>query len=371
MKRRGIRFRISPDGALGVVDPDPSALEVMRAIDPTFAVRSSPLEEFDGPRLALARTLPAGVSASALARLPTETLWRRHATLLRRMRRGACGSLREGDASMLDLKVELARRALKTCGLCRSRCGVNRLEGQIGNCGLGPEAYVGEHFLHIAEEGPINPSYNMSLQGCAMRCRYCQQFALLPIRPRVGRRLDASLWGDMNLSGARSLSFVGGNPDESLAAILDFLRVVPKDFTLPIVWNCHGFAERVALTLLDGVVDVYVPDFKYGSDECARRWSGVEGYVAAASKNVGRMVGQRANVFVRMLVLPGHFDCCHAPALRVLSRHRGRLRVNVLGQYCPDWKVRERDGEMGHRVTEDEVRAARAYALSLGLGLVE
>jgi putative pyruvate formate lyase activating enzyme len=235
---------------------------------------------------------------------------------------------------------------------------------------------VAEHFVHVAEEPPINPSYVFNLAGCGLRCRFCQQGALLdPDRVR-GHPLGAALWPTMDLQGARSLSFVGGNPDESLYAILRFLETAPGDLALPVVWNSHGYGTAEGLALLDGVVDAYVPDFKYAGERCARRLSGAPGYPAVVRTTIAGMLRQGVPVIVRILVLPGHGECCHLPSLRALAEHAssapgGVLLVSVRGQYAPDWKITRRDGVLARRVRPGEVAMVRGAAHEVGLALVE
>lgn len=374
MFRRAIRLRVDPAGGLEIVDPDPSLVDVLRAVDPEFAVQKAPLEGFQRPRVQDTRNRYLALTDEDLRSLSTDDLWRRHDLAL------SGGTAREEKAqcpgkagpSLLDLKAELARRALAACRLCGHMCGVNRLGGEVGKCGLTEVAFVGESFVHVAEEPPINPSLNINLMGCGLRCRFCQQFPVLQVRPGKGRLLDEALWDRLPLREARSLSFVGGNPDESVYAILQFLRQAPEELGIPVVWNCHGFGAQVVYRLLDGVVDCYVPDFKYWDDACAFRWSGAPGYRSHVTSGVLAMVKQNVPVFVRLLVLPGHFECCHGPALTWLTREVGsRVRIRVMGQYHPDYLVPAGKGEMGRRPTAGEVSQVETFATELGLPSVD
>jgi putative pyruvate formate lyase activating enzyme len=372
--RHGIRLRVDHDGKLEVVDPDPSAVDLMLALDPEFRIRTAPLEGFQGPRVLSMRARSLAITEMDLRSRSTGQLWRLHdEAAVRATGVEARWTPSEGAGiSLLDLKIELARRALAACRLCGHGCGVNRLAGEMGKCGLADAAFVAECFVHVAEEPPINPSLNINLMGCALRCRFCQQFPLLQVRPGRGQLLDGRLWDRLSLEEARSLSFVGGNPDESVYAILRFLRQAPEDFALPVVWNCHGFATDVVHRLLGGIVDCYVPDFKYWNDECAVRWSGAAGYHARVTSGLLSMVQQDVPVFVRILVLPGHFECCHCPALRWLARAVGsRIKVRIMGQYHPDYLVAVGKGKMGRRPTTAEVEQVETLAGQLGLIAVD
>lgn len=368
--RQQLRLRVQDGGRLEVVDPDLASLPLLRAIDPRFRVRRAPLPGFGQPRIlaTLATRLP--IAKAALAALSEVELWQIHESAKPHDATVPQSAQPPGHLSTLfDVKRELANRLAGPCRLCARRCGVDRRKGELGACGLGMAGVVAEHFTHVAEEPPINPSLLISLAGCGLRCKACQQGPLLAPAGISGRDLSPELWRDLDFARARSLSFAGGNPDESLPAIFGFLAGVPRDFGLPIAWNCHAYSTPEVLALLDGVVDVWVPDLKYGSASCGSKWSGVAAYPHHATAAIQAMLRQGVPVFVRVLVLPGHFECCHAPALRALAALAGQahLSVRISGQYAPDWKVTERDGPMAKRPEANEVAAAVAMAKTLGL----
>lgn len=371
MPRQSLRLRVDDPGGLEIVDPGIDELPLLQALDSGYAVRRSPLPAFTAPRFLAARHTGCGAPTQHLYKSREAQLWDIHEAVL-----ADAGFVHKRadlhEATLLDLKIELARRILQHCRLCAHRCGVNRAKGETGICRLGMGATVAEHFVHIAEEAPINPSLVLSLAGCGLRCRFCQQGALLDPASVTGEPLESPLWKQLASAGARSLSFVGGNPDESLYAILQFLNGAPYDWRIPIVWNCHGAATVETISLLDGIVDAYVPDFKYGAEACGRRLSGIAGYPDAAQAAISAMLAQHVPVFVRILVLPGHRVCCHVPVLERLAALAGpMLWVSVRGQYCPDWKITEADGDLARRPTSAEVDAVRSQALALGLQLTE
>ncbi len=369
MLRQRKRFRVGDDG-IELIDPDASDLPFLTALDPRFEVRREGLGGFVRPRLRTWGTRTVGLTRQQLGAHPADGLWVAHGDAVAAMRQsvGSREVAAPGEPSLLDLKIELARRELQSCALCGHRCGVNRLRDTRGVCGLGRDAMVAEAFVHIAEEPPINPALNLNLVGCGLRCRFCQQFPLLSPGLRGTRPLDGALWADLPLAEARSLAFVGGNPDESVYGILRFLREAPADLALPVVWNCHGYATSVVYRLLDGIVDCYLPDLKYWADECAWRWSAVAGYRQHAVEGIRAMANQGVAVLVRMLVLPGHLECCHRPALEWLaSEVRSQVCVNVMGQYHPDYLVQAGDGALGCRPSIREISRLRDWARALGL----
>lgn len=374
MSRQGpLRVRVDDQGALEIVDPGWDCLELLQSVEPGFRPRWEPFPSCVAPRFLRARVRPCGRSIHEIKEMPLDELWTAH-THAMQGRRNDSTKLPSGDqATLLDLKIEIAQRVLTRCMLCAHRCGVNRTAGEIGVCRLGAEGTVAEHFVHIGEEAPINPSLILNLAGCGLRCRYCQQGAILDPAKVIGERLDGSLWGKLDTEGARSLSFVGGNPDESLGAIVGFLASAPQDWALPVIWNSHAYATPETLTLLDGLVDAHVPDYKYGNETCGLRLSGARDYPVIAASAIQAMLAQEVPVIVRILVLPGHVECCHRPALESLAglRDNGTLLISLRGQYCPDWRIGPRDGALTRRARAIEIEAVRAKAETLGFLLVD
>ena len=369
---RGTRIRINHEGQLEIVDPGFDSLELLMSMDPDFQIQRSELPGFSSPRFLQTRGIGCGIEKAELAEMSEEELWRVHNTALKLRRAEDTSTAHDGkEASLLNVKIELSHRMLFSCRLCAYRCGIDRTHGELGICGLGTEAIVASHFVHIAEEPPINPSLLISLYGCGLRCRYCQQWELLSPASVDGEDLDAVLWTELDTEGARSISFIGGNPDESLYSILRFLAAAPPDWELPVVWNCHGYGSPETIQLLDGVVDAYVPDIKYGNEKCGRELSDAPGYPKAAKSTVRAMLAQDVPVTVRILVLPGHFECCHSPVLDFLSSlNSWNLFISVRGQYCPDWRITSQDGQMARRPYREEVEQVRQKATSLGLNLI-
>jgi putative pyruvate formate lyase activating enzyme len=361
-------MRVLPNGAVMITDPDPAALELIRAFDPSYTVRTAPLPGFVRPRLLGTRAAGGGIAASGLSEADDRELWAAHdSAMTSQASQGA------GEASLLDLKIKLATRMLRRCELCALRCGVNRSQGERGRCGLGIDAFVYEAYTHIAEEPPINPALNVSLRGCGMRCVYCQQAPALDPLGTAAEALVPAFWERLDCGEARSLVFVGGNPTESLPAILAFLRAAPAAFALPIGWNCSGYDAVNAIRLLDGICDVYLPDFKYGNDACATRCSEAPGYADNARRIIHEMVRQQVPVFVRMLVLPDHEECCHEPVLAVLAglSASGNLSVSIQGTYLPEWKALAPHGPLSRCPRAQDVAAVRRRAHELELSVIE
>lgn len=286
--------------------------------------------------------------------------------------------------NLLDLKAELASRGLGRCEICEWRCRVDRSSGEKGRCGV-LDPRISSDFLHYGEEPPLIPSYTIFFSGCNFRCVFCQN-SDISTNPSGGTHIPSQLlsqriakkfgpgagseihrvFGGRRLPGAINVNWVGGDPTPNLAYVLEALR--HSSTNLPQVWNSNMYLAKESMELLDGVVDVYLTDFKYGSDSCAKRLSGVPNYLEVVSRNHLLAAGQ-AEVLVRHLVLPNHVECCSKPVLRWIAENIPNSLVNVMDQYRPVHRAFEhKDISRGLRSSEFE--EAHSFARSLGLNLV-
>jgi putative pyruvate formate lyase activating enzyme len=361
MFRPDLKTRVLADGRIEIVDPDIETLPLLKSINPEFRIRRARLQNFSKPRLLSTKALSLPFKKDDVNKRPEEELWTIHDNA---MNDGAA-SHAKGEVTLLDLKIELAKRALRECRLCGRECGINRFSEERGCCGLGIDSKVGECFVHIAEEAPVNPSINVNVRGCGLKCRFCQKHELLDPDGQ-GQMLEASLWKELRANAARSISFIGGNPDESIYAILRFLADMPFRFRKPIVWNSNGYASKVVYRLLRGVADAYIPDMKFYRKTCSRELADCDNYFDMFRGGIEEMVKQNASVFVRMLIIPGHLECCHIPLIDYLSKYKAKAKLNIMGQYCPDYKVYQHESSLNRRPERSEIEYARSYAERLG-----
>jgi putative pyruvate formate lyase activating enzyme len=368
-ERRSIKSYFTHDGRVHLVDPGPEHLPFIRLFQPDFKIDSNPPPSGYFPNLVKTKTVRISLSHASFHEADDDLLWQIHAD-------GVAGRLQDsrvGTATLLDIKIELARRSYLHCNLCSWECGVNRFRS-LGRCGLKERAYVIEPFLHIAEESMITPSATLKLFQCALHCTGCQSWEIIHRKQTdmlaKGRPLDQSIWkACAGFSGAATIEFVGGNPSESLYPILTALSALPEELSRkPIVWNDHGYTMPVAYDLLNGVVDVYLPDFK-GCDQCVEKISKVPGYWASVTKGIDCMLRQQARIIVRLLILPGHLYCCHGPSLEWLSKYRERLWVSLI-EFIPDYRALQ-DSELNRPTSEEEMASAKKIMKCLGLRDVE
>jgi putative pyruvate formate lyase activating enzyme len=271
--------------------------------------------------------------------------------------------------SLLDLKIELADRLAAECQLCERRCCARRALGKAGACGV-TEPRISSAFLHHGEERELVPSFTIFFSGCNLECEFCQN-ADISTSPGSGKVMTPEACADLISSeelSSRNVNWVGGDPIPNVPFILQVLRVLRSRKPRPQVFNSNMFMTERTLALLNGLVDVYLADFKYGNDVCAYRLSKVEGYFGVVSRN-HKLASHQAELLVRHLVLPGHVDCCSIPLMDWLREEIGPVRLNVMDQYRPVHRAREHS-DIARRPTSEEFMRAYRHAESIGhLGL--
>lgn len=320
--------------------------------------------------VARCKRIGIGRSRGELLAAEESELWRWHSeSLLASTGAAGAGELAPGEPSLLTLKRELAERLLgPRCRLCFLHCPVDRRSGERGACGLGVGLRPYQDFVHLGEELELIPTHAVYLAGCNYRCAYCSDWGAV-VRPdeiaEVAPEVLARSIEARRREGATSLSMIGGVPDVSLPAILAALDVA--QVSVPLVWNTNLSATPEAADLLEGVVDAYVADLKYGNEGCAQEGSAVKGSLAVAQGLLTRCA-REAYLIVRHLVLPGHVTCCALPALEWLAKALPGARLNLMSHYLPPEQV---SGSSWDRLPRaDELAAARARAEALGFDLV-
>jgi putative pyruvate formate lyase activating enzyme len=163
----------------------------------------------------------------------------------------------------------------------------------------------------LYNEGPFigQPNFGVYVKGCSLRCRFCYRADDLQPRgaPTTRAGALAIILDAASDAGAESWHFLGGNPDESLVGILEALRMTQS--IRPIVWNSALYLTPEALKLLKGLVDVWVPDLKFRTDQCARELAGISRYSSVIRRNLLALADERFLV-VRHMSYPGHEHCC-------------------------------------------------------------
>ncbi len=266
-------------------------------------------------------------------------------------------------------RATIALRHYESCRLCEHRCDVRRSGGERGICKADATARVYRHRVEYGEELQLVPSHLFYLSGCDLRCAFCiaEANAFDPSRGReLTRELfrDAVEWG--RSQGARNVQWVGGEPTIHIPAILNAMSGCER--LPPIVWKSDFYGTPGAFALLDGIVETYVADFKFGNDACALRIASVKNYVEVVTRNLRTAIGQ-GSLIVRHLLLPGHFDCCYRPIVRWMQEHLPEATFSLRDGYLPKWRA-PHFVELAGRISRETAERAADVARLAGLNLV-
>jgi putative pyruvate formate lyase activating enzyme len=284
------------------------------------------------------------------------------------------GYLRLHRTGELADRAQTAKAALAACRLCPHACGVNRLDGGQGVCRAGADAVVASWNVHPWEEPPISGtrgSGTIFFSHCTGRCRFCQNYPIsqLGYGNRVTSDRLAGMMVELQAKGCHNINFV--TPTHFVPPILASLDLAAaRGLHVPLVYNTSGYETVETLRLLEGVVDIWLPDAKYDQDVQARRLSGFPGYVAAnreALREVYRQVGAelvldedgiaRRGMIIRHLVLPEDRSGTARVLAWIARELSPQVHISLMDQYFPAYKVLD-DPVMGRKITPEEYDAA-------------
>ena len=301
---------------------------------------------------------------------PIDELWGVHDNAMERFwdKLGNTGSV-DGispcdGTSLLDLKVAIADRILTECHFCERRCGINRRKKEIGYCGIDAVSRYSAEFLHQGEEPELVPSHTIFFTGCNFSCVYCQNWEISTSPNRGNPILPDELARKITLQrayGSRNVNFVTPTPHTHV--ILKVLNALKKN--VPVVWNSNMYYSEEVARLLEGVVDVYLGDFRYGNDECAMKYSNAKDYMKTVSRNFMRAYDS-GEILLRHLVLPGHIECCTRQIVEWTKENIPYIRFNLMFQYAPNYRAREFP-EIIRPLTQDECQKAIDIVKESGL----
>jgi putative pyruvate formate lyase activating enzyme len=270
----------------------------------------------------------------------------------------------KASPSLLDLKVAIVDRMIENCHCCGWRCGVNRKEGGKGFCRLTDVSNYASEFLHMGEEPELVPSHTIFFTGCTFACVYCQNWDISTC-PESGTRIEprklAKLIDLRRMQGARNVNFV--TPTTHAHTILKIIREISVN--TPVVWNSNMYHSPEIAEILEGVVDVYLGDFKYGNNVCAQKYSKIKNYVEIVQLNF-EFAYKTAEILLRHLVLPGHLECCTRSVAEWVAKNIPQIRFNLMFQYRPCYRAMEYP-ELERQLTPEE--KARAIEIVREVGI--
>lgn len=279
-------------------------------------------------------------------------------------------------------ETEKIQSWMKKCRLCPRNCGVNRLDGQKGFCGVDAEIVVARAALHMWEEPCISGkegSGAVFFSGCSLGCGFCQNNKIS--RGQTGKRISveylAELFFQLREQGANNINLVtAGHFMPQVALALENAR--KHGLKIPVVYNSSGYEKADSLKMLEGLVDIYLPDFKYMDPELAGKYSHAPDYPQIAKDALEEMVQQVGNpefdergmmkkgVIVRHLLLPGHVKNSREVLKYLYETYGDRIYISIMNQYTPMPAMKD-DPKLSRKVTDREYERLLDYALSLGL----
>ena len=288
---------------------------------------------------------------------------------------------REGG---LEAKLDAARAELLDCRACPRDCGVNRAAGETGTCNTGRQAVVSTAFPHFGEEDCLrgwNGSGTIFFGLCNLRCVFCQNWDIS--QKESGRECSADDIADLMLRlqdrGCHNINFV--TPEHVVPQVVEAIATaVPRGLRVPIIYNTSAYDSVRSLQLMEGLVDMYMPDFKFWEPGTARRLARAADYPERAREAIAEMHRQvgllrvgpdglaRTGLIVRHLVMPGQVEEAAAIFEWLASHLSSDTYVNVMGQYRPEYKVDgNRYDDINRRPADNEMDAAYAAARRAGL----
>jgi putative pyruvate formate lyase activating enzyme len=281
----------------------------------------------------------------------------------------------------LPEKVAFLKKVLQDCWLCPQQCHIDRTKGEFGFCRLAAKIIMDCALPHHGEEPPLSGTGGAGaifFSSCNLRCIYCQNYQIS--HQATGQELDsgalAQVMLDLQKRGCHNIDAVTPTPQTPL--IMEALLLAREQgLKIPFVYNCGGYEFPRIIKMLDKMVDIYLPDFKYGLAQDGAALSGVSDYPRYALDSLIEMVRQvgdgldlangiaQKGVIVRHLVLPGHLENSKAVFRLIKEEISTSVTISLMSQYTPIDKVRNHP-QLGRRITAQEYQEVLDYALDLG-----
>ena len=285
------------------------------------------------------------------------------------------------EEGKLNKKVNKAYKLLKECTLCPRNCKVNRIKGEKGFCNTTSKLKISSCFPHFGEESPLvgkNGSGTIFISYCNLKCVFCQNYDISHYGGGEEMKVKelSNIMLNIQKRGCHNINIV--SPTHVVPQVIAALYLATRNgLNIPFVYNTGGYDSNNLIELLDGVVDIYLPDIKFGDDDTAEKYTGANSYFQTVRKNLKMMyqqVGPLAvdsdgiaykGVLVRHLVMPGDLSNSKKifNEIRKISRD---IPINIMGQYFPAYRASEYI-ELDRRPGMMEIMKVKKWAGELGL----
>lgn len=270
----------------------------------------------------------------------------------------------------------------ENCLLCPRKCGINRSTGQTGICGVSSEIKVARAALHYWEEPCISGkrgSGAVFFSGCSLHCVFCQNREISDGKEGkvISKERLSDIFMELADKGANNINLV--TPGQYIPDIVWAVNdAKSRGMKLPIIYNTSGYENVTELKLLEGIVDVYLPDFKYMDSTLSAMYSRAKDYPSVAKQALSEMVRQQPDVviddatgliqkgvIVRQLLLPGHVNDAKAVLKYLYDTYRDHVYISMMSQFTP---IALKDyPEINRTVTKREYERLVNYALEIGI----
>lgn len=282
----------------------------------------------------------------------------------------------------LKKRIDKLFKLLESCTICPRECRVNRLEGEEGYCGAGKELVVSSAFAHFGEEPPLvgrNGSGTIFLTHCNLLCIFCQNYDIS--HGGKGQKISVSDLAEQMIylqsRGCHNINFV--TPTHYTPQIIAALpEAIERGLEIPLVYNCGGYESLEVLRLLDGIIDIYMPDAKYCDKDFSTKYSRAADYfeiLKGSLKEMHRQVGDlitdemgiaMRGLLVRHLIMPNGLAGTKKIMEFIAREISKNTYINIMDQYRPCYRAGEYE-ELSRRILPDEYLEAVGIAESLGL----
>jgi putative pyruvate formate lyase activating enzyme len=283
---------------------------------------------------------------------------------------------------ILSKRVEDALKLLESCKLCPRECGVNRLKGKTGYCKTGRTAKVASYNPHFGEEAPLvgtHGSGTIFISSCNLLCSFCQNYEISHLGEglETGPEMMAAMMIQLAEMGCHNINLV--TPSHVVPQLLEALLIaVDRGLDIPLVYNTGGYDKPETLAILDGIIDIYMPDFKFWDEEQSERYCGASDYREKASASIREMHRQTGDLIldkdgialrgliIRHLVMPNNVAGTSSIMDFIAKEISRDTYVNVMDQYRPCGNA-GMDEFINRRLSPNEFREALDMARKAGL----
>ena len=271
---------------------------------------------------------------------------------------------------------------LEECKLCAHLCKINRNEGRVGRCKAGNQVKIALYSVHNFEEPSIsgeNGSGTVFFSNCNLNCIYCQNYEISQLGKgkEITIKKLADIFLEQQSKGVENINLV--TPTSYVPQIIEAIKMArKKGLKLPIIYNTNSYETVETIKMLEGFVDIYLPDLKYFKEEIGRKYSKIENYFETSTKAIEEMVRQvgkpklnergilEKGVIIRHLVLPNNIENSKKVLKWIKDNLADKVYVSIMAQYFPTYKAKENKC-INRKLTQEEWEEIENYVEKIGI----